>query len=214
MPRSSVPRVLVSGGKVGRWSAEGKTVDEALSTGVVSWVYAFDGDYAGHQDVSPKDLARYDVVIVNMNSPLAPLVRLAGERPVSVKWVSLVEGPASDYFTPRSDLKALLDLSDLVNVINGHSLPLFRALTNSKVEYIGMPYPVDGVRRFMVPIERRERRIFLCAHLSRQWNEYLAGRAIGLPYYGYEVRKVGRGARSFLTQLVRTGVSVWDPEAH
>jgi hypothetical protein len=200
------------GGKDGRWSAGGRTVDETLSSGVQSWLYAFDGDYAGPHDVAAQDLGEYDIVIANMNRPLLPLLRLARNRPASVKWVSLVEGSAHEYFLPRGDLKALLDLSDLVNVINRHSVPLFRALTGSKVECIGMPYPVDGVRKFAVPVEARARRIFLCAHLSRQWNEYLAARGIGLPCYGYEVPRPRPGGLSRLVEFVRTGTWAWDGE--
>jgi len=211
-PKSYEPRVLVSGGKDGRWAADGKTVDETLYTGVQSWVYAFNGDYVGHRDITKQDLDHYDIVIMNMNRPLLPLVRMARDRPASLKWVSLVEGSADEYFPPQGDLKALLDVSDLVNVINHHSLPLFRALTKSKVEYIGMPYPVDGVKRFIVPVEARNKRIFLCAPLLRRWNDYLAARAIGLPYYGYETRKVHPGSLSLLRELIRTRSCTWDSE--
>jgi hypothetical protein len=212
-PRTSYePRVLVSGEKDGRWAANGTTVDEALSTGVYSWAYAFNGDYLGHRNITRKDLDRYDLVIMNMNTPLLPLVRLAGDRPASVTWVSLVEGSATEYFLPHTDLKALLDTSDLVNVINRHSLPLFRSLTQSKVESIGIPYPVDGVKQFIVPVEARQKRIFLCAHLSRQWNEYLAAREIGLPYYGYELGRPRPDVRSRLTELIKTGSYAWDSE--
>lgn len=211
--RASEPRVLVSGWKDGRWAAKGRTVDEALATGVQSWVYAFDGDYVGHRELTRADLESHDVVIVNMSRPFAPLVRLAGERPATTRWVSLVEFSAHEYFLPQRDLKALLDSSDLVDVINRHSLPLFRALTRSRVEYIGMPYPVDGVGRLSVPVEARRQRIFLCAHLSRQWNEYLAARAIGLPHYGYEIEAPRPRGRARLAALVRTRAWRWDRAA-
>ena len=210
--KSSEPRVLVSGEKDGRWSANGKTVDEALSTGVQSWVYAFNGDYVGHRDIARQDLDHYDVVIMNMNRPLLPLVRLAQNRPASTKWVSLIEGSADEYCLPQHDLKALLDMSDLVNVINRHSLSLFRSLTKSKVEYIGMPYPVDGVKKFVVPVDMRNKRIFLCTPLLRRWNDYLAAREIGLPYYGYETRKTHRGVWPLLAELIRTKSYRWDSE--
>jgi len=212
-PRSPDPRVLVVGGKDGRWRANGKTLDEALSTGVQSWVYAFDGAYAGPRDIAATDLREYDLVIANLNRPLGPLARLARERPPSVKWVSLVEGSATDYFLPQPELKELLDASDLVNVINAHALPLFRAMTTRRVEYIGMPYPVDGVRKFTVPVGARARRVFLCAHLSRRWNEYLAARQIGLPSYGYEVVPPRPSPLSRLTRLIRTGAFAWDTAA-
>jgi hypothetical protein len=203
---------LVSGWKDGRWSAGGKTVDETLGSGVQSWVYAFNGDYIGHRDLTRQDLDRYDVVIMNTNKPLQPLVRLAQDRPASVKWVSLIEGSADEYLLPQGSLKALLDASDLVNVINRHSLPLFRSLTKNKVECIGMPYPVDGVKKFVVPVETRTKRVFLCGPLLRRWNDYLVARAIGLPYSGYETRKVYPGFRSLLLELIRTRSWTWDSE--
>src|SRR3989339_2021499 len=155
--KSYEPRVLVSGGKAGRWSAAGKTLDESLCSGVQSWVYSFNVDYIGHQDITAHDLGNYDIVIMNTNNPLLRLVRLAEDRPVSIKWVSLIEGSADEYCVPQNHLKTLLDMSALVNVINRHSLPLLRMLTKSKVEYIGMPYPVEGVKKFITPIEKRNK---------------------------------------------------------
>ena len=211
--KSYEPRVLVSGGKAGRWSAAGKTVDESLCSGVQSWVYAFNGDYIGHQDITVQDLGNYDIVIMNTNNPLLHLVRLAQDRPVSVKWVSLIEGSADEYFVPQNYLKTLLDMSDLVNVINRHSLPLFRMLTKSKVEYIGIPYPVEGVKKFIAPIEKRKKRVFLCTQLLKRWNDYLAAKEIGMTYYGYEIRK-SLGGKLLLSELINTGSFAWDRDAN
>jgi hypothetical protein len=211
--KSYEPRVLVSGGKAGRWSAAGKTVDDSLCSGVQSWVYAFNGDYIGHHDIVGRDLDQYDIVIMNMNNPLLRLIRLAQDRPVSIKWVSLIEGSADEYFVPQNHLKTLLDMSDLVNVINRHSLPLFRMLTKSKVEYIGIPYPVEGVKKFITPVEKRNKRVFLCTHLLKSWNDYLAVKEIGMAYYGYESRN-SREGRLLLSELVRTGSFAWDREAN
>jgi len=211
--KSYEPRVVVSGGKPGRWSAAGITVDESLCSGVQSWVYAFNGDYIGHQDITANDLGHYDIVIMNTNRPMLPLVRLAQDRPASVKWVSLIEGSADDYFAPQNDLRTLMGMSDLVNVINRHSLPLFRALTKSKVEYIGMPYPVEGVKKFITPIEKRNRRVFLCTHLLRRWNDYLAAKEIGMASNGYEISKSRQG-RLLLSELLHTGSFSWDRDAN
>jgi hypothetical protein len=211
--KSYEPRVVVSGGKPGRWSAAGKTVDESLCSGVQSWVYAFNGDYIGHQDITAHDLGHYDIVIMNTNHPLLPLVRLAQDRPTSVKWVNLIEGSADEYFVPQHHLKALMGMSDLVNVINRHSLPLFRTLTKGKVEYIGMPYPVEGVKKFVTPIEKRNKRVFLCAHLLRRWNDYLAAKEIGMACYGYELDKSLEG-KLLLSELLNTGSFSWDRDAN
>jgi len=210
--KSYEPRVVVSGWKNGRWSAAGKTLDESLCTGVQSWVYAFNGDYIGHRDISRRDLDNYDIVIMNTNKPLLPLVRLAEDRPASTTWVSLIEGSAADYCVPQNHLKTLLDISDLVNVINRHSLPLFRMLTKSKVEYIGIPYPVEGVKKFITPIERRSKRIFLCTQLLKRWNDYLAAKEIGMEFYGYETRKSRQGTLVSLHELLRTRSFALDSE--
>jgi len=208
------PRVLVSGGKPGRWSAAGKTLDESLCSGVQSWVYAFNGDYIGHQDITAHDLDNYDIVIMNTNNPLSPLVRLAQDRPGSIKWISLIEGSADEYFVPHADLRRLLNMSDLVNVINRNSLPLFRALTTNKVEYIGMPYPVDGVKKFITPFEKRKKCVFLCTQLLRRWNDYLAAREIGVAYYGYEMKKSLGGKLSLFYDVIKTGVPFWGRDAN
>jgi hypothetical protein len=186
--KSFEPRVAVSGWKPGRWSAAGRSLDESLCTGVQSWVYAFGGDYIGHRDLARRDLDAYDILIVNTNKPLAPLAQLARDRPASLKWVSLIEGNADDYCVPQEHLRALLDASDLVDTINRRSLPLFRRLTTSRVEQIGMPYPVEGVRRFATPLARRKPRAFLCTQLSRRWNEHLVARELGLGCFGHDLR--------------------------
>jgi len=210
--KSNEPRVLVSGWKSGRWSAAGKTLDESLCTGVQSWAYAFDGDYIGHRDISRRDLDHYDIVIMNTNKPFLPLVRLAEDRPASIKWISLIEGSADDYYVPQNHLKALLDMSDLVNVINRHSLPLFKLLTKSKVEYIGIPYPVEGVKKFITPFEKRSKRVFLCTQLLKRWNDHLAAKAIGMAYHGYEIRKSRQGNIVSLSELLRTRSFTFDSE--
>ncbi len=208
--RSFEPRALVSGSKVGRWRAEGRTVDETLCTSVQSWVYAFNGDYVGQREITREDVGRHDIVIMNMNRPLRPLLSLAHDRPSFTKWISLVEGSADDYLRPQSDLRTLLDASDLVNVINRHSLPLFRSLTRSRVECVGVPYPVDGVKKFMVPVEARSRRTFVCTALLTRWSDYLAAREIGLPYYGTEKpRMIGPRRRSLLLSLIRRRSAFW-----
>lgn len=203
--KSFEPRVAVSGWKSGRWSAAGKTLDESLCTGVQSWVYAFGGDYIGHRDISRRDLDRYDILIANTNKPFSPLVQLAQDRPASLKWVSLIEGNAGDYCVPQEHLRALLDASDLVDTINRHSLPLFRRLTTSRVEQIGMPYPVEGVRKLATPIEKRQRRAFLCTQLSRRWNEHLVARELGTGRFGHELRTSrDEGMLSLISRAINT----------
>lgn len=211
--KSYEPRVVVSGGKPGRWSAEGKTVDESLCSGVQSWVYAFNGDYIGPQDITARDIGNYDIAIMNTNRPLLPLVRLAENRPASLKWVSLIEGSADEYFAPQNHLSALMGMSDLVNVINRHSLSLFRMLTKSKVECIGIPYPVEGVKKFITPVGKRSKRVFLCTQLLKQWNDYLAAKEIGMTYYGYEAIK-SREGKQLLSELISTGSFSWDRKAN
>jgi hypothetical protein len=86
-------------------------------------------------------------------------------------------------------------------------------LTKSKVEYIGIPYPVEGVKKFITPIEKRNKRVFLCAQLLRRWNDYLAAKEIGIACYGYETR-ITRDVKRLLSGFINTGSFTWDREAN
>ena len=136
---SSQPRVLLLGANRGRWNAKERPQEKEFSTGIEAWCHAFDGDYCDILTAKPDDIKKYDIVIGNTNSIQQQLysrklVELAESRPASTKWISLIEGSATEYFKPINGLISLLNASDLINAINAESVKLFRALTTSKVE--------------------------------------------------------------------------------
>lgn len=189
--KSSEPRVLVLGGVRERWTAEQRRNDSHYLNGIETWVFAFDGDYCWHGYATPKLIEQYDIVICNTNdthndSYCLHYRRLAENRPAHVRWVSLLEGSMLDYIKPQRHTRGILDASDLVNCINRHAMPMIQALTSAPVAYIGMPYPVEGVRKYVLPIAERQRRVFLCFFLLLRWNDYLVAKNLGLPYYGSE----------------------------
>jgi hypothetical protein len=148
-------RVVLLSSNRGRWSAKGQ--NHTTENGVEAWVYAFEGDYIGYDEVTPKDIQQYDLVIANTNhigiNYLPKILSLAEAQPKSVKWVSLIEGSATDYLKPMPFIRRVLDASDFVNVINRHTLSFFQALTSTPCEYIGIPYPIDTIIKLRVPIE-------------------------------------------------------------
>jgi len=58
-------RVVLLSSNRGRWSAKGQK--HTTENGVEAWVYAFEGDYIGYDEVTPKDIQQYDLVIANTN---------------------------------------------------------------------------------------------------------------------------------------------------
>lgn len=183
-------RALLMASTRGRWPAKGRQY--GTENGVEAWVYAFEGNYIGYDEATSKDIAEYDLVIANTNhigvNYLPKIVSLAETRPASVKWVSLIEGSATDYLKPLPLIRRALDASDFVNVINRYTVSFFQALTSKPCKYIGIPYPVQNVIKLRVPIEKRLRRAFICPMLSKRWNDYFVAKNLGIEYYGYEKR--------------------------
>ncbi len=187
--RSSQPRVVVLGAERERWRASERTDREATANGIEAWVHAFGGEYLSTHLARRSDLEHCDIVIADTElGTLQRLAELSDDRPASVKWVTLTEGNLLDYLTPMPHIRAVLDRSDLVDCINVNTLGFFRRLTSARVEYIGIPYPVERVERFIVPFDRRRREAFLCPYLLRRWNDRIVARDIGIPCYGYEHR--------------------------
>lgn len=184
-------KVLVLGGTKGRWSYKDSLHNEDFMNGIESWVFAFKGDYIGSLEANSNDISQYDIVIANSNynkKYFTHLIKLQKARPKHTKWVTLLEGNGSDYFKPNPLLIELFDNSDLINIINKYTLPFFQKLTSTKVEFIGIPYPVDSISKKAIPIEERDKSIFICPWLLSRQSEYLVAKEINLDYFGYEKR--------------------------
>lgn len=206
--KSYQPRVALIGYNSGKWSSQEHAHNIPTDTGVEAWVHAFNGDYIHYARATPADIQKYDIIIANTDfvviNWLPKLIELSQARPASAKWVCLMEGSGGDYIKPHPHVRAALDTADLVNCINEYALPLIRRLTKTRTEYIGLPYPVDGVGQYVVPIEKRERETFICPLLYKRWTDYLVAKEIGLPYYGY-VTHITRKPKLFLENLRRHG---------
>ncbi len=185
---SSDPRVLVLGENTGFWSSKDRQALKNTMNGVEAWVFAFNGDYLGYNVAKEKEIANYDIIIANTKKVSLPkYLRLRDKLPVNSKWVALMEGSGSDYITPQLLVKQAFDAADVVNCINRYSLPLLRAITTSRVEYLGIPYPAEGIRKFAVPVDLRKNEVFICPSLLSRWNDYFVAKKLGLKYYGSEL---------------------------
>jgi hypothetical protein len=185
---SGEPRVLLLSGNPGSWHAKDRLHEAATMNSTEAWVFAFGGSYMNIEEATPRDVAAFDIIIGNTDKPHNKLLRLAESRPVSTKWVTLLEGSATDYLRPLPHIQRILDASNLVNVINKHSTGLFRMMTKTRVEYIGIPYPAAEIRKLATPIADRSKGVYLCPLLTLRWSEVFVARKLGLPYYGYEHR--------------------------
>ncbi len=186
------PKVLVIGENLGRWKASERPHHREFMTGIEAWVYAFEGEFCNIFDCTSEYVNRFDIVIGNTDFPgkyQEKLSHLCLNRAANVKWVSLIEGCAKEYLTPMKHIKDIFDNSDLINVINKYSLPLFRTLSSSKSEYIGVPYPVENVFKLRRNIKSRKKEVFIAPMLLKRWNDHLVAQASGLPYFGIEERE-------------------------
>ncbi|MCX6153255.1 MAG: hypothetical protein NT007_03750 [Candidatus Kapabacteria bacterium] len=202
MTEKQKPRILVLGGNKDKWSSKSRPEMYAYTTGVESWALACDGDYNFGLNSSLKEINSYDIVIGNTNfgKATAHLRKLAESRNSNVKWVSLIEGDATYYLKPRENIRELFDCSDLIITLNKLTDPIFRHLTNSKVEFIGIPYPVESISQKTIPIEKREKKIYINPFLRYRWNDYLVAKNIGFPYFGFDER-VSRKPKNYLKML-------------
>lgn len=201
----STQRVLLLGGNTLPWKASERLHEADTMTGIESWVFAFDGDYMCGMSANPSIIAKYDIVIGNSNSTFIPhLLSLAESRPEHTKWVTLIEGSGTDYIAPLPGVPKIFDVSDLVININKYTTELFRAMTKVRVEYIGIPYPAETIRKLSTPIEKRRREIYLSPFLLKRWSEVFVARQAQIPYYGIE-RRLTRKIDTLLPNLRKYG---------
>ncbi|HEY6171599.1 MAG TPA: hypothetical protein VIX80_04980 [Candidatus Kapabacteria bacterium] len=195
------PRVLVLGGNKLPWKASDRPHEAATMTGIESWVYAFGGDYLCGMDATPAIVSKYDIVIGNTNLTFIPhLITLAESRGHETKWVSLIEGSGTDYLRPIPGVPKIFDVSDLVISINKYTTDLFRAMTTTRVEYIGIPFPAETIRKLSTPIDKRLKEIYLSPFLLNRWSEVFVARQAKIPYYGIE-RRLTRKVKTLLPNL-------------
>jgi len=155
--------------------------------GIEAWAFTFWGDYCGYKNAKDSDIANYDIIIANTNfDRFQEYFRLRDKVSRHARWIALIEGSAGDYIRPNPKIKKALDTADVVNCINKYSLSLLRAITTTRVEYLGIPYPAESIRELSVPIAERRREVLLCQPLTSRWNDYFVARELGLEYYGFE----------------------------
>jgi hypothetical protein len=200
----------VLGGNPGAWTAKEHAFEAEYNNGIEAWVFAFGGDYSCGGTLDPKRLANYDIIIGNTNFPyLENLRSYISEKPQNVKWVSLIEGSMLEYLPPHQVIKDILDGSDLVNVINKHSLDFFKSLTSSRTEYIGIPHPSEAIRKFTTPIEKRRKEIMLCSFPVKRQSDYLAAKGLGVDLLAFE-KRISRKLTNLRSQYREYGT--FDPE--
>lgn len=185
------PKTVLLGGNRKPWSYFDRHGVSAWTNGIESWVDALQGYYFGHNQASIDLVKDFQIVINNTNkidspSTLKKYLHLAESRPSSTKWVTLLEGDMTDYLKPRDYLRELLDVSDLVNCINEHTVSFFQQLTSTPVHYIGIPYPFNEIQQLKRPIEERTRRMLLCSQTLVRWNEFTVAKQLSFDYFGFE----------------------------
>ncbi len=180
-------RALVVGGNRQAWKLSDRPGDADVVSGIESWVYALKGEYMWGGRLRSEHLARFDTIILNLNPELLlryeRLLQVSGARG---RVIGLYEGGLADLHSQWRRWSRVADRCDLVVAINGHGLSFLRSLTTTRVEHVGIPYPVEGVRRYRTPVEERQTEIHLCSPLLSRPLDYLAARPLGVAMIGYE----------------------------
>jgi hypothetical protein len=171
----------------GHCDARGSTIPDwvSKSNGVENWAATLQSDWHELRHLTTAKVARYDLVLANLNSADVPgLCQLAESRTAHQKWVSLIEGDACDYLEPTNAMSRLLNASDLVITINERTVRYFQSITPTKCANIGIPYPVDYVKSLASPIGERVPGAFVCPRSNRKPSIAVA-EALGLPVRVY-----------------------------
>ncbi|MBC8144876.1 MAG: hypothetical protein H7X80_04765, partial [bacterium] len=181
-------KALVTTEQASKWNWSGRRGNDALANGVEAWVFALRGDFRGVDFMKPEHFRTHDLVIVNLDyariDQFDRLVPAKSDRSAIV--VGLFEGELAGLSAYWRTWSRVADRCDLIIAINRFGVSTLESLTSTPVSYVGIPYPVDGIRQFVVPIEDRRREILLCADLLiRSPLDYLAARPLGLPMYGH-----------------------------
>ncbi|HLK58758.1 MAG TPA: glycosyltransferase [Chthonomonadaceae bacterium] len=193
-------RSLLIGGNPGRWNHADPAAPYRTGNGIEAWAYALQGDYWGPDAPTQEVIARYDLVVANLNPWLIPpFVPLAEARAQTTRWVSLIEGSGEDYLDPTPSLRRLLDASDLVAVLNARTTGYFRALTRAPVAWVGLPYPAEAIGAFATPWEARREEVLVCPRVYRG-PSFAVAEALGLPVRAY-FQKVSRKVKNLPTFL-------------
>jgi len=104
------------------------------------------------------DLDCYDFVLINGNVELLDLI-LEVKNSFKVKVAVLTEGSLSalSYFSTESKIKYIQSLRavDAIGTL-GFTGQWHRLFTDKPVCWLGVPFPVEEVQRYSVPIEQRE----------------------------------------------------------
>ncbi len=135
----------------GKWEIPGNEVR--------SWAYAFKGEvYCGTQIHDFSYFDRFEIVMVEI---CANLIEITKELKQHTR--AFVIGLPESEIIPTWGLQALkkyketLDCLDMVGAINEKMIPALRSFTKTRVEYVGLPYPVNFARQMSNGITRENK---------------------------------------------------------
>ncbi len=206
------PRSVLISGTTGRGSAGNLPDWVKVTSDVEHWAVALGSDWFGNHLPTAQQLREYDLVVANLNpTRIHTLLRLASGRRANQKWAVIVEGDGLAYLDPSSGLLQMLDIADLVITINECTVAYFQSLTNTPVENIGVPYPLEHVRSLATPLASRKTTVLVCPRDDKQPSMQVA-EALGLPLKVY-FRRFSFKPRN-ATKILRHRTTRKDLHAH
>ena len=121
-----------------------------------SWAYTFSGDTICGRTINDYSVFdQYRIVLIELT---ANMIDVAIEIKKQTKCY-LIGVPESEMiplwpFATLKKYKEMLDMCDLVGVINEKALEPMRTLTSSRVEYVGLPYPLAWAKEQLKGVKK------------------------------------------------------------
>ena len=143
-------KLLLLGQNDGVWKAGDR--DGTYMSGFEAWCFCpgVDGAYINAKLATVADVRSADIIMAGpgntRDEDIIPELLGLQQTRGSAKWITMMDD-ARDCVPVDPPVRALLDGSDLVNVLNPRTLEFFRAITKTRCEAIGIPYPAEAVRK-------------------------------------------------------------------
>jgi hypothetical protein len=121
-----------------------------------SWAYTFSGDVRCGRTINDYGVFdQYQIVLIELTANMIDVcIELKKQTKCFVIGVPESEIVPLWPLATLKKYKEMLDMCDLVGVINEKALEPLRALTSSKVEFVGLPYPLAWAKQQIKDVKK------------------------------------------------------------
>lgn len=141
---------------------------EVIIHGPEGWAKCMGWDLLRGRQLGKFDINQYDVVLVNGNFEMFGFIAEI-KTSFSGKVILLYEGSTSSlsYTKDHERIKYIqtLQIVDAIGSLNWH-FEWFRLFTDKPIFWLGVPFPLEEVKKYMVPLKKREHKWALGSNIK------------------------------------------------